>query len=313
MLRMVCLFMLCAIIAPAFVSCGDDEPLEVITPEEPATPEEPEEPTPSTPVKKILLKVTDRNSFTDGTSYVHTAYEVEKYEVNKWSNQTVVIQFSTGTKFIYKYDLPYSISLDFAGEEINNKLNNMFIESQEAPTLSGDNYQYIYDSKARLSECRGSLGSRVVYNYDNNYNIVKITNFSNDEKTMEINISYNDLKSKTIPLQAYEIGFGVGGYLPGFYNINLYEAGFYGVSIPINLMARASVTYTSSSLNSYDVEYEYTFDADGYVDTMTEYRFTKTETFIDNYSFTWGQVSANTYTNWLFNDIRSPYYRLLQK
>ena len=124
----------------------------------------------------------------------------------------------------------------------------------------------------------------------------------------EAQFFYNDIKAKTIPLQAY---LTADFNLPGGYNTPLYEGGFYGVSIPTNLISR--IILKQPYLNDFETEYTYDYklDSDGYVADMTEHRYDNTQTFISKYKYTWEPVITKSYTNWLFNDIRSPYYRIL--
>lgn len=299
-------------------SCDKDNKDDVTTPiipEEPVTPDDPT-PTPSANPYKILLNVTESFSYSSGNNYENNVYHTNKYEVNEWSKKTVITSFtkSGDDAWEYTYNLPYTISFSVYG--VNNKLTlsdvYQFVAKQEATTGSEPSYYYTYDSKARLVECISSAGSRIVYDYDDNYNIIKITKYRDNKLMEECKISYNDKISKTIPLQSYAVGLN-NFDLPGEYNINLYEAGFYGVSIPINLISNVIVDSYIGDYQRYEYEYDYTFDSDGYVDTMTTHRYDNTETFITTYKFTWEPISVYTYTNWLFNDVRSPYYRLLPK
>lgn len=297
-----------------FTSCGDDNPTTVI-PQEPVEPDD-QKPASTAHPNKILLNIVESYSYSQGTTYEMNVYHTNKYEVNNWSKRTVITSFtlSGDDPWEYYYNLPYSISFSYWG--FNNKLTlsdqYVFVEKQEGTAGSEPSYYYTYDSKARLVERTMSVGSRIVYDYDDNYNIIKISKYRDGKLEQECKITYNDKISKTIPLQCYATGMN-NFNLPGEYNVNLYEAGFYGVSIPINLMSRVIVDSYIGDCQRTEYEYKYTFDSDGYVETMTEYRYDNIETFISKYKFTWEPVSVSTYTNWLFNDVRSPYYRLLQK
>lgn len=72
-------------------------------------------------------------------------------------------------------------------------------------------------------------------------------------------------------------------------------------------------TNSSESESGFEFEYDYTLDKNGYVETMTQIRYDASETFFSTYTFEWTPVSTPSYTNWLFSDIGSPYYRYLHE
>lgn len=65
------------------------------------------------------------------------------------------------------------------------------------------------------------------------------------------------------------------------------------------------------SYNDTEIVYDYTLDKNGYVIKMVETKYLVSGTYINTYTFEWRAVSTLSYSNWLFSDIGSPYYRYL--
>ena len=61
-----------------------------------------------------------------------------------------------------------------------------------------------------------------------------------------------------------------------------------------------------------EIEFDYTLDRNGYVTRMVKKNYGASKTYISTWNFEWKEVSTPSYTNWLFSDVTSPYYRYLQ-
>lgn len=263
----------------------------------------------------VLWKVNEHTRFSSGVQTSITIFSQPKYEYNNWLNYTVLTgtqrSQDDGSPMVYTYNLPNSATLHYSSLSSDYELNNRLIIEYET-TGSGSTCQY-YDSKNRLVREEHLYKSDLTYyyyTYDNSYNITGIAREKGTDRIATLDIEYTDIPAKTIPLQNFCSSALI---TDGCFRVDwpLMEAGLYGNCIPLKLIKR--IKSATSWGDETEFEYEYTLNKAGYVEEMIEYQYMSSGTSITTLTFEWKKLDNHSYTNWLFSDIGSPYYRDLQK
>lgn len=165
---------------------------------------------------------------------------------------------------------------------------------------------YSYDSKNRLTEVYNDAPGEgwIKYNisYDAYYNISEVIrqgNLGSGIFTEGERYEYSNRIAKMVPW-----------YFASFlyeYELPLLEQGVFGPSMPVNLVTaiRSSETYELL------VEFSYTINVAGYVTKIVKKSYLPSETVITTYTLKWKEVSKSSYTEWLYTDVTSPFYRYL--
>jgi hypothetical protein len=259
----------------------------------------------------VLLSVKEKTRLSSGTTITTICFENPVYEVNNWNGKTVLKSYDKYRDSPYctfTYALPNRIDCNSTIGDIECTINTAGLISQEK--IGHQLNTYKYDSKNRLTEVKKQYGTEVQVEqltYDNTYNLVSYKRIREDKILDEATIEYTTIPAKSIPLQSLDISFG--NIFSAFCNWDLLEMGFYGNTIPLNLVKR--ILYTSSGEEAEKV-YEYTLNESGYVVEIVEMDYRASNTFITTWNFEWKEVSIPSYSNWLFSDVGSPYYRYLQ-
>ena len=288
-----------------FVGCGDDAGEKVsVLPDEPK-----DEPKDEPNSNYVLVSVTEKSRQPSGYTMTSTIFKSPVYEVDSWSGKTVLksYEWSSAYTHSYVYDLPnyvYHYS-DSPYEEICTLANGLISELK----IGRESQTFRYDKKHRLIETVNKYGTIEgpvsEFSYDDKYNMVGYKSTSNNELVDDIQIEYSTIPAKTIPLQCFDIS-ACQPFCVFFNQWPFLEMGLFGNSIPLYLVDKIKC------LND-EVEkvYEYKLDENGYVIEMTQKDYRVDGTYLTTYNFEWKEVSTPTYTNWLFSDIGSPYYKYL--
>ena len=284
------------------VSCEDagDDLVESDNTEE-TSPDEPND-NKNAETNFVLASVMKETRYSTHTSVMET-FKNPKYEVNGWNKRTVLKSYKSGSSvYNYVYDLPNSVQCFSSVYDIECTLNIKGLISEAK--IGREVHTFKYDNKNRLIELIQQYGSEanlIEYTYDSKYNMVCCKR--NDR---ELQIEYTAIPAKTIPMQ-WLVNTSEG--LFGSTEFPFLEMGLYGNTIPLHLIDRIVCKWYDG--DEYEKVYEYTLDENGYVVQMTEMDYRASETFVTTYTFEWQPVGVPTYTNWLFSDITSPYYRYL--
>ena len=277
------------------------------------SPDSPEEIEPGESINSsyVLFAATEKTRYPSGTTITTNCFDNPVYEVNSWNGKTVLKsydKYSDSPYCTFTYALPKRIDCNSTISDMECTINTTGLISQEK--IGHQLNTYKYDSKNRLTEIKVQYGSEVQVErltYDNTYNIVSYKRMREGTILGEAIIEYTTIPAKSIPLQSFDISFG--SIFSEFCNWSLLEMGFYGNTIPLNLVKR--ILYTSSSGEEAEKVYEYTLNESGYVVEILEMDHRASETFVKTWSFEWEEVVTPSYTNWLFSDMGSPYYRYL--
>lgn len=311
-----------------FTSCGDDEPDEPEipgisqppdTPNHPDTPETPDQPGPTIRQNKVLLSATVRERSSSGWTTEQMEFHSPEYSVNRYNKYTILESYSSGDTSPYSefsYNLPTKVRLIPLGDErlyrdytLGDYLNHLLIK--EYQSVGSPKHTFEYDTKRRVKSCyveEKNSKSTYEYTFDNTFNMIGCRRIIDGEIFYKSEISYTTIPAKTIPLQLLDVSSS-DIFLLAEVDWPLMEAGFYGNSIPLYLVD--SVIFTYNSGEEVEFTYDYELDKDGYVTSMECRKYTNTGTSIDKWTFTWQSVTTPSYTNWLFGDEGSPYYRYL--
>lgn len=257
----------------------------------------------------VLASVVKEDRLPSGTTTTTKIFDSPIYEVNKWNSRTVLKSYkSSGSSYSFVYDLPNSVSYYPPYYDMECTLNSGGIISEAK--IGRESHTFEYDNKHRLICRTMRYGSEIQveeFSYDGKYNMVGYKRTRNDEILCEAEIEYSTIPAKTIPLQCFDSSFG-SVFNDVFSGWSFLEMGLYGNTIPLYLIER--IVYKSSD-EEVEKTFEYSLNRSGYVVEMVEMDYRSSGTFITTYAFDWEAVSVSTYTNWLFSDIASPYYRYL--
>lgn len=295
--------MLCLMASTGFVSCSDDDgdakepPLDE---EEEILPGgEPDEPIYG---HYVLQSITEIDS---NLGITLEQFSNPKYGVEYMRGQYMTILESYEPNGSLTYSLPESILWGDSKYELDEYTG--YITSSQYGRH--ETHDYEYDSKGRLTTEIVKYGSEKweeTFVYDNRFNIVEYRYSHNGEELYKTEIKYTTIPAKTIPLQSFTLG-GISNPFPKWV---LTEAGFFGNSIPMCLVSNIVITDLSDGSET-EIEYGYTLNRMGYVVEMKEKKYTTSKTYIYTWQFEWKEVNRPSYTNWLFSDESSPYYRYL--
>ena len=284
------------------VSCEDagDDLVESDNTEE-TSPDEPND-NKNTETNFVLASVMEESKFSTHTSVMETLNNTI-YEVNGWNKRTVLKSYKSGSSvYNYVYDLPNSVQCLSSVYDMECTLNTKGLISEAK--IGREVHTFKYDNKNRLIEQIQQYGSEanlIEYTYDSKYNMVCCKS-----DNQEIRIEYTVIPAKTIPMQWLA---ETSGSFFGRHEFPFLEMGLYGNTIPLHLIDRIVCKWYDGG--EYEKVYEYTLDENGYVVQMVEMAYYASGTVITTYTFEWEPVAIPTYTNWLFSDITSPYYRYL--
>ncbi len=322
-----------SVIAMSFflTSCGDDEPDEPEMPgtsqtpdtpnrpDTPDTPETPDQPEPTGRQNKVLLSATVRERSSSGWTTEEREFHSPEYSVNRYNKYTVLESYSnddTSPYLEFSYNLPTKVRLTPLGDEVLHRDYTLgdyldYLLIKEYQSVGSPKRTFEYDTKRRVRysyvEEKNSK-STYEYTFDNTFNMIGCRRIINGEVFYKSEITYTTIPAKTIPLQLLDVS-GLDIFLLAEVDWPLMEAGFYGNSIPLYLVD--SVIFTDHRGAEIELTYDYELDKDGYVTTMECRKYTNTGTSIYKWTFTWQTVTTPSYTNWLFGDEGSPYYRYL--
>lgn len=208
----------------------------------------------------------------------------------------------------FTYSLPYNVAMHCPSlYDVECTVNEKGLISEAA--IGRELHIYEYDSRNRPVMITVQYGSLVVQfvelAYDDKFNIIGYKKTDDEGKIIdEAEIEYTTIPSKAIPLQCLDVS--VGDIFGCFYEWPFIEMGLYGNVIPLYLIQR--IVYTDGA----EIEFDYTLDRNGYVTRMVKKNYGASKTYISTWNFEWKEVSTPSYTNWLFSDVTSPYYRYLQ-
>ena len=291
----------------ALSSCGEDEPNGSDDLFEPEIPENNQEndntqSEESMSGNYVLYSAVEKTIYASGGAITMQQFCNPEYEVNPWSGRTVLKSLNG---YVFTYDFPNSVSTT----EMSCTLNIAgLISSAET---HWESYDFEYDAKNRLTSATIKVASEIhekKYSYDNLYNIIGYKRILNGEVINETKVEYTTILAKTIPLQLLDASARNEMWL--LFKVPFMEIGLYGNSIPLYLIDRI-VTKTSTG-EEIETVYEYKLNSNGYVEEMTVMDYLASQTFISKWEFEWLEVSTPSYTNWLFSDITSPYYRYIK-
>lgn len=256
----------------------------------------------------VLASVVSESRLPSGTTTTTKIFESPIYEVNKWNSQTVLKSYENeGSSYSFVYDLPNKVFYYPPYYDVECILSAGLISEVK---IGGESHTFEYDNKRRLISRTLQYGSEIQveeFTYDGKFNMVGYKRTRNDEILYEAEIEYTKTPAKTIPLQCLDSSFG-NVFNDVFSGWSFLEMGLYGNTIPLYLIER--ILYKSSG-EEVEKVFEYSLNRTGYVVEMVEMDYRSSGTFITTYTFDWEAVSVPTYTNWLFLDIASPYYRYL--
>ncbi len=263
-----------------------------------------------TPGNYVLLSAIEKTRLSSGTTTTTNCFNNPVYEVNNWNGKTVLKSYDKYRDSPYctfSYSLPKMIDCHSVTYDTEYTINIADLISQEKIGQQLNTYKY--DSKNRLAEIKSQYGSEIQVEqltYDDKYNIVSYKRKREKEILDEAIIEYTTIPAKSIPLQS--LGISAGNVFSDICNWSLLEMGFYGNTIPLYLVKR--ILYSSSG-EEIELVYEYTLNKNGYVTEMIEMDYRADMTFVNTWNFEWKEVATPSYTNWLFSDMGSPYYRYL--
>lgn len=256
----------------------------------------------------VLASVVSESRLPSGTTTTTKIFESPIYEVNKWNSQTVLKSYKNeGSSYSFVYDLPNKVFYYPPYYDVECILSAGLISKVK---IGGESHTFEYDNKRRLISRTLQYGSEMQveeFTYDGKFNMVGYKRTRNDEVLYEAEIEYTKTPAKTIPLQCFDGSLG-NVFHDVFSGWSFLEMGLYGNTIPLYLIER--ILYKSSG-EEVEKVFEYSLNRTGYVVEMVEMDYRSSGTFITTYTFDWEAVSVPTYTNWLFSDIASPYYRYL--
>jgi len=300
-----------------FSACGEDN---TNTKDEPDAPEqvdqenEPDAPGSQTPAYYVLLSVTERERMANGNIFNRYLFRNPVYEINGWTGaaKTVLESYERYDESVQRfiYSMPNNITYyDGAKKDMEYTLTSS--DRISNVMIGRESHTFEYDSKGRLvAEIAryGSLPERQIeeYTYDDRYNMIGYKRSNDDELVKEYKIEYTSIPAKTIPLQCFDNSIA-DIFSPLYSDWPLLEMGLYGNTIPLYLVDRI----VSVPDGGIERQFDYKLDKNGYVVEMTEMSYSSSGTVISTYNFEWKPVSVPSYTNWLFHDIGSPYYRYL--
>ena len=300
--------MLCLVASMTFAACGDDDggepPMdeeEEFYPGDDSSGDESDEPASG---YYVLLSATEESSNLGITSnqFSNPVYDVEYMR----GRYTTVLKSYAGCSLTYSSN-SVSFSDGSMDEEYTIDEYSEYVSS--AQFGRHENHEYEYDSKGRLITETIRYGSEEwekTFLYDNRFNVIEYQYSKSGEELYKAEIEYTSIPAKTIPMQSLETFTGN----PFCMNWVLTEAGFFGNSIPLYLVSSIVVTDLSDG-SEVEYEYDYTLNRMGYVVEMTEMKYTVSKTYISTWYFEWKNADRPSYTNWLFSDETSPYYRYL--
>lgn len=298
----------------ALSSCGEDEPNESDDLFEPEIPENNQEndntqSEESMSGNYVLYSAVEKTIYASGGAITMQQFCNPEYEVNPWSGRTVLKSYDKYNDCPYctfTYNLPNSVCFESSTNKMNCTLNIKGLIS--TAETHWESYDFEYDAKNRLTSATIKVASEIhekKYSYDNLYNIIGYKRILNGEVINETKVEYTTILAKTIPLQLL-----AGNEMWLLFEVPFMEMGLYGNSIPLYLIDR--IVTKSSTGEEIETVYEYKLNSNGYVEEMTAMDYRASQTFISKWEFEWLEVSTPSYTNWLFSDITSPYYRYIK-
>lgn len=262
----------------------------------------------------VLHSVIETATTSTGETIVTKLFNNPEYEVNTWSGRTVLKsydKYNENRYYQFNYALPDAVTIYNSSFTMECSLGSTSIVMAK---IGREKYTYEYDTKNRLIKITIQYGNLdydihvCQFKYDNTYNLIGYELFIDDKLYEKAEIEYSTTVAKTIPLQCYSLSYGnIFSYLG---NTDLLAMGFFGNSIPLYLVKRVLFIDCDTN-NETETEFEYEINKQGYVVEMKTKKYTATQTFVSTCEIEWEKISVPSYTNWLFSDITSPYYRYL--
>lgn len=261
----------------------------------------------------VLLSVTEKNIYPSGMVLTNKNFSNPFYKVESYTGRTVLESydmFDGSRHYEYTYSVRENSIVCSHGTGLYDTYEYTLNSDKRIVKAECDEelYSYSYDSRNRLisinSSYAGSNHQIEELSYDDKYNVIGYTRKGENGETLrKAIIEYTTYPTKSMPWNYYDVlsDIRIDSYL--------LEQGFFGNTIPIYLVKR--IAFNSSGSESERV-YEYTLDKNGYVIEMREIDFRTDMKFITTWNFEWKEVSIPSYSNWLFSDVASPYYRYLQ-
>lgn len=254
----------------------------------------------------IIKTINKETRYPSGSIYNSTEVETPVYTVNSWLGKTVMTSYNgTSGKYEFTYSFPNNITCTrpYTKDKFVYSLDNGLVKKMD---VGRESTTYEYDSRNRLTSATYQYGDAIetmtdTYTYDG-YNMVEYKRTRDNDTLFYTKIEYTQIPAKTIPFQFFCDG------LSGLFSIfdwTVMETGAFGNSIPVYLIKKIIDGETERV-------YEYEFDKNNNVIEMKETRYDVSSTFISTFQIEWEAVSRPSYTNWLFSDQGSPYYRYIK-
>lgn len=253
------------------------------------------------------IKETVRTS--SGSVYSSDIFSNPIYSVDGWFAKTVLKSYNSNIgNYSYSYSFPNSFSGKTPNSEISCTYDNYRSHITKV-TIGRENMNFEYDNKNRLTSVTVYYGSSLEatdkYTYDDKYNVIRFQRINGSNILIDTKFEYTQISAKGIPLQCFSSATSSLGVL---FNQNLFpflEIGAFGNSIPMYLISKVVESDGTERL------FDYVTD-NGWVVNMTEKVYMTSGTYIYSYDISWDAKSRASYTNWLFSDEGSPYYRYLK-
>ncbi len=273
-------------------------------PNYPNDPDNPDNPNSPTSGNYVLASIKETERFPNGTTLNKLIFSNPIYNVV--SDYNVITSYKNFTGDIkYNYLSGNSMTCDphwnsfYSCSLTRGLISEIVINQLEKETFE-------YDSKYRLISVTTQEGADTyseTFSYDG-YNVIGSKYSKNNVFVSETKIEYTTIPAKTIPLQFFDdpMLHGMVFFHEPYWVFM--EKGAFGNSIPMYLIHR--ITY-----GDYEIIYDYTLNKNGYVVKMETKRYQAGGSYFSTYSIEWQEVGVPSYTNWLFSDIGSPYYRYL--
>lgn len=261
----------------------------------------------------VLLSVTEKIRNPSGMTSMSIYFSNPIYNVESWTGKTVLESYDwlDGARhYNYAFFVSDNSITCSHGTEKHDTFEYILNSDKRIvkAECGAELYSYSYDSRNRLTTIKssfaGSASQVEELSYDDKYNLIGYKRKDENEEIFEFaTIEYTTYPTKSMPWEYYDVlsDICIDSYL--------LEQGFFGNTIPMYLVKR--IVLNSLGAESEKI-YEYTLDKNGYVIEMIEMDYRTDMTFITTWNFEWKEVSVPSYSNWLFSDVGSPYYRYLQ-
>lgn len=252
----------------------------------------------------VIASVMETTRYPDGRIIENQLLSNPVYETAQWLGKTVLTSYESYSDWSYTYDFPNKAVMKSGSAVCTYKLDYDYATDFTSRDEDGT---FQYDNKGRMTVATISYGSQTSedrYTYDRAYNVVRYERVTNGHSGLGCDISYTDINAKCAPLQWL---VGSGDWSSVLRPWAFYEAGIFRNSLPSKLVDAISQD------DGVEIEYDYRLNDNGYVTRMVEHKFMSSGTYITTYDIKWRKTSIPSFSNWLFNDEGSPYYRILNQ